>query len=77
VGARGELLGRSGNRRAETGLVELLAALGDGCHEGDAEAATPIAEEVGEAGGTIILIGRNCEYEMTLIGTKKKPYPKP
>src|SRR5215472_3678471 len=51
-----ELLGRCGNRRAETRLVELLAALGDRRDERDSETAAPIAEEIRKAGGAIVLI---------------------
>src|SRR5579871_2739774 len=37
--------------------MEALAAFADGGDEGDAEASAPVAEEVGEAGGPIVLIG--------------------
>ena len=37
--------------------MEVLAAFGDGGDEGDAEAAAPVAEEVGEGGGFVVLAG--------------------
>ena len=37
--------------------MEVLAALADGGDEGDAEASAPVAEEVGERGGPVVLRG--------------------
>ena len=54
---RRELLGRRGSRRTDICLVELMTTFGDRRDQRDAEVAAPIAEEVGEAGGTIVLIG--------------------
>ena len=47
--ARGKLLGRGNHGGADIRLVKLLAALGDRRDECDAETASPIQEEVGEA----------------------------
>src|SRR5579875_1294143 len=37
-------------------LVEVLAALGERGGEGDAEGSAPVAEEVGKAGGAVVLV---------------------
>ena len=42
--------------------MEVLAALGHGGDEGDAEAAAPVAEEVGEGRGFIVL----CRAELRI-----------
>jgi hypothetical protein len=46
-----------GKRRAHDRLVIIEATLACCGDEGDAEAAAPIAEEIGKAGGTIVLLG--------------------
>src|SRR5579872_209076 len=72
-----QLLGGRPNCRSQIRLMKFMPAFCSGGYKGDPEAASPIPEQIREAGGLIILIGTQLRVSNHVDRHEKESIPEP